>query len=191
MGGQHVADRHEPQVSVNRADNPAEAGRKRKGTDVSNAISLNGNFTTQDSEFELLPDGVYSFTVTRTEHSMFGGSAKLAPCDCFKLTLDCTSQDGAHRSNVTANIYFDDSQAWKITQLLKCIGYIPEDQPSGTQMGPLGQLFTYDIVDMGGWCEISKHTFTGRDNVERESNDVKRFLPPSKAPQPVFGGMGY
>lgn len=51
------------------------------------ALSWDDEFTNEQQEFVLLPEGEYAFEVTGMERARFEGSAKLPPCSMAKLTL--------------------------------------------------------------------------------------------------------
>ena len=51
------------------------------------ALSWDDEFTNEQQEFVLLPEGDYAFEVTGMERARFEGSAKLPPCSMAKLTL--------------------------------------------------------------------------------------------------------
>ena len=51
------------------------------------ALNWDDEFTNEQQEFVLLPEGDYAFEVTGMERARFEGSAKLPPCSMAKLTL--------------------------------------------------------------------------------------------------------
>ena len=51
------------------------------------ALGWDDEFTNEQQEFVLLPEGDYAFEVTGMERARFEGSAKLPPCSMAKLTL--------------------------------------------------------------------------------------------------------
>ena len=51
------------------------------------ALNWDDEFTNEQQEFVLLPEGDYAFEVTGMERARFEGSAKLSPCSMAKLTL--------------------------------------------------------------------------------------------------------
>ena len=51
------------------------------------ALGWDDEFTNEQQEFVLLPEGEYAFEVTGMERARFEGSAKLPPCSMAKLTL--------------------------------------------------------------------------------------------------------
>ena len=48
------------------------------------ALSWDDEFTNEQQEFVLLPEGDYAFEVTGMERARFEGSAKLPPCSMAK-----------------------------------------------------------------------------------------------------------
>ena len=51
------------------------------------ALGWDDEFTNEQQEYTLLPEGDYAFEVTAMERARFEGSAKLPPCSMAKLTL--------------------------------------------------------------------------------------------------------
>ena len=59
------------------------------------ALSWDDEFTNEQQEFVLLPEGEYPFEVTGMERARFDGSAKLPPC---KRQLDPHRRAAYHRA---------------------------------------------------------------------------------------------
>jgi len=74
----------------------------------------------RESEFVLLPDGEYEFTVTNMERQRFDGSDKMAPCPMAKVTLEVLSRDG----NVTISdrLLLNSKLEWKLSAFFGSIG---------------------------------------------------------------------
>ena len=51
------------------------------------ALGWDDEFTNEQQEFVLLPEGEYPFEVTQMERARYEGGAKLPPCSMAKLTL--------------------------------------------------------------------------------------------------------
>ena len=47
-----------------------------------------------ESQFVLLPEGIYDFTVTKFEREWFDGSAKIEPCPKAAIELTITAPQG-------------------------------------------------------------------------------------------------
>ena len=124
------------------------------------------------SDFRLLPEGIYPFTVKKMERGYYNGGNTIPPCPRADLTLHVGV--GADTADVTEGILLDDSLEWKLCQFFLAIG----DRKHGEAL-----KMNWDAVEgKGGWCEIGHRTWTGRDGEERESNQVVRFIDPQDAP---------
>ena len=117
------------------------------------ALSWDDEFTNEQQEFVLLPEGDYAFEVTGMERARFEGSAKLPPCSMAKLTLKIFG--GAKGdATVTDRLYLH----------------------TKTQ-GLLGAFF-----ESMGWCKLGIREYTKQSGPHAgetgQSNEVTRFLPP-------------
>ena len=73
------------------------------------------------SEFVLLPEGDYPFTVTKFERQRHPGSAKLPPCNKAELTI---MLDGGPLGTaiVTHNLFLHEKTEWRLYQFFESIG---------------------------------------------------------------------
>ena len=60
------------------------------------ALGWDDEFTNEQQEFVLLPEGEYPFEVTQMERARYEGGAKLPPCSMAKLTLHLWRGQGRH-----------------------------------------------------------------------------------------------
>ena len=97
------------------------------------ALSWDDEFTNEQQEFVLLPEGDYAFEVTGMERARFEGSAKLPPCSMAKLTLKIFG--GAKGdTTVTHRLYLHTKTQGLMGAFFESIGqckrgYFPEDMP--------------------------------------------------------------
>lgn len=83
-------------------------------------ISWDDEISSDDSQYIILEEGDYNFTVTNFERGRFPGSAKLPACNKAALTLAVETPEG------TAFIKYDlilwSSLEWKISEFFRAIG---------------------------------------------------------------------
>ena len=144
------------------------------------ALGWDSTIQNDGGDFRLLPEGVYPFTVKSLEKAFNNGTRNISACPMAKLMLRVGG--GAESSDVTNNLYLDDSQEWKLCQFFLAIG----DRKHGEAL-----KMNWDaVVGKGGWLEIEHYTYT--DNGEEKTiNSVARYLDPADAPadgKPVVKG---
>lgn len=118
------------------------------------------------SEFVILAEGDYNFTVTDFERGRFPGSAKIPPCNKAALTLSVDTPEG------TATVKFDlilyRSLEWRISSFFRCIGQKKH-----------GEKLTMDwtkVVGSRGRAHFKPRTYVGKDGSDKQANDVDKFI---------------
>lgn len=122
-------------------------------------------------DFKLLPEGAYPFTVKSLEKAYNNGTKSIPACPMAKIMLRVGS--GAESSDVTTNLYLDDSQEWKLCQFFLAIG-----------MRKHGEALKMDwdnVIGKTGWVEIEHYSYTDKGE-EKTINSAGRFLDPADAP---------
>lgn len=120
------------------------------------------------SSFELVPEGEYSFTVTKLERQRHNGSDKLPPCPKAVLTLQLSGNGVT--GTMTHNLFLHTKTKGLLSAFFISIG-----------VGKDGEHVQPDwskVLGATGRAQISVRKYTKRDGTEGESNDVKKFLPP-------------
>ena len=135
------------------------------------ALSWDDEFTNEQQEFVLLPEGDYAFEVTGMERARFEGSAKLPPCSMAKLTLKIFG--GAKGdTTVTDRLYLHT----KTQGLLGAETFRPRWN---------------EVVGARGWCRLGIREYTKQSGPNAgktgQSNEVTRFLPPEPKAAPAQG----
>lgn len=132
----------------------------------------------------LLPDGIYSFVVTKVEQERYepGPNSKLPAC--WRVTVGFAVDDGKGTSGyLSDNLFCTKKQSWKIKRLFVAAGLVAPDAPK----------FTPDwkaLVNSAGVMEVSVRKYRDRDNNERETNDVKAYLSPTEGAEALAKAMG-
>jgi len=134
----------------------------------------------KDSEFVLLPEGDYKFTVTKFERGRHNGSDKLPPCNKAVLTLELT--DGFQSGVMQHNLFLHRKCEGMLCAFFTAIG----QRKHGEVLMPRWD----QLIGTTGTCKIGVRKWKGNDGSERESNEIRKFYekdeqPPMPiAPQP-------
>lgn len=127
----------------------------------------------QDSEFTLLPEGDYKFTVVKFERARHQGSAKLPACNKAVLTIKVESDTG-ESTTITHNLFLHKKCEGLLCEFFNAIG-----------LRKHGETFTmnWNEVPMStGMCHVFVDEYTNKDGEKRQSNKIKRFLEPKQSP---------
>lgn len=131
----------------------------------------------KESEFVLLPEGDYDFTVTSFEKGWFDGSAKIEACN--KAILELTiNAPGLGSTIVKENILLSDKVEWKLCEFFRCIGQ--KQHGTGVKMN------WNKVQGAKGRAHIVINEYTGNDGNNYKNNKVARYLDP----ETELGGAG-
>ena len=137
------------------------------------ALSWDDEFTNEQQEFVLLPEGDYAFEVTGMERARFEGSAKLPPCSMAKLTLKIFG--GAKGdTTVTDRLYLHTKTQGLLGAFFESIGQCKRGETFRPRWN--------EVVGARGWCRLGIREYTKQSGPSAgktgQSNEVTRFLPP-------------
>ncbi len=127
---------------------------------------------TKESDFILLPEGDYNFTVESFERGRHPGSEKLPPCNKAVLTLRIEAAEGTAR--ITHNLFLHTRTEGMLSAFFTCIGQKKKGEPLKMNWG--------QVPGASGRCKIGIHPYKNKDGEERQSNDIKRFYPKEDGP---------
>lgn len=131
----------------------------------------------KESEFVLLPEGDYDFTVTSFEKGWFDGSAKIEACN--KAILELTiNAPGLGSTIVKENILLSDKVEWKLCEFFRCIGQ--KQHGTGVKMN------WNKVQGAKGRAHLVINEYTGNDGNNYKNNKVARYLDP----ETELGGAG-
>lgn len=129
----------------------------------------------QESQYVLLPEGEYNFTVAAMERERFEGSEKMGPCNMAILTLAITNPKTGSPVSVTDRLYLNSKAEWKLSQFFISIG----QKKHGEKLKP-----DWSKVPLSeGRCKIKIHKYTDRDGNGKEINQVGSYLEPKESPK--------
>ena len=117
------------------------------------------------SDFVLLPEGDYNFTVTNFERGRHQGSEKLPPCYKAILTLEIDAPEG--KASITHNLFLHTKTEGMLSAFFCAIG----QKKHGERL----KMDWTKVVGSTGRCKIYVDTYTKNDGSEGKSNKVKKF----------------
>lgn len=119
-----------------------------------------------ESQFVLLPDGIYDFTVTKFEKGWYDGSEKIEPCP--KAVLELTIEAPEGKTTVKEELKLSTVVEWKLCEFFRSIGQKQH-----------GQQFRMDwnkVLGAKGKVKIKVHEYTGNDGSQKKTNKVVSFI---------------
>lgn len=133
------------------------------------AFGWDDEFTNEQQEFTLLPEGDYPFEVTGMERARFEGSANLPPCSMAKLTLRIYG--GAKGdTTVTDRLFLHTKTQGLLGAFFESIGQCKRGETFRPRWN--------EVVGAKGICKLGIHDYVKKDGTNGQSNEVSRFLPP-------------
>lgn len=137
------------------------------------AFGWDDEFTNEQQEFVLLPEGEYPFEVTALERARYEGGAKLPPCSMAKLTLRI---DGGAKgeATVTHRLYLHTKTQGLLGAFFESIGQCKRGETFRPRWN--------EVVGARGRCRLGIREYTKQSGPHTgetgQSNEVTRFLPP-------------
>ena len=146
-------------------------------TSVDNGHEFNWDDTIQNegSEFTLLPDGIYRFTVEKFERGRSSGDGSLPACNMAILSLRVSDVAGAQNTVIKDHLVLHTKMEWKLCQFFLAIG----QKKHGEDL----RMNWNAVPGSSGWCEVSTETRTSRKGNDYETNRIARYIDPADAPE--------
>ena len=119
----------------------------------------------EGSEFVLLPEGDYDFTVSKIERGRHPGSEKLPACNKAIVTLTVWGQDDC--IDITENFMLCNKMEWKLSQFFLSIGMKKHGEP--LRMNWTG------AVGKRGKCHVYVDNYKNKNGEDRQSNKIKKY----------------
>lgn len=119
-----------------------------------------------ESQFVLLPEGIYEFTVTKFEREWFDGSAKIEPCPKAAIELTITAPQGT--AVVKESLLLSAQVEWKLCSFFKSIG----QKKSGVAF----KMDWTKVLGAKGKAEIEINEYVGNDGSQKKNNRVKSYI---------------
>ncbi len=128
--------------------------------------------TKDASDFILLPEGDYNFTVESFERGRHEGSEKLPPCKKAILTLRIEAPEGTAR--IMHNLFLHSKTEGILSAFFTCIGQKKKGEPLKMNWGM--------VPGSSGRCRVGIRPYKNKDGEDRKSNEVKKFYPKEQGP---------
>lgn len=128
--------------------------------------------TKDASEYVLLPEGDYNFTVESFERARHNGSEKLPPCNKAVLKLRIDTENGA--AVITHNLFLHSKTEGLLASFFSSIGQKKKGEPL--------KMNWSQVPGSIGKAKIGIHTYKKENGEENRSNDIKRFYPKEDGP---------
>lgn len=126
----------------------------------------------KESEFVLLPEGDYNFTVTKFERARFNGSVKMPPCNQANLELTMHTKDFGDIV-VYHTIFLHTKTEGMLSAFFTGIGQKKKGEKLRMNWGA--------VVGSKGKCKLKLNTYKTNDGEERTNNKVSKFYPYDEA----------
>lgn len=119
----------------------------------------------ESSDFVLLPEGDYDFTVDKFERARFDGSEKMPACNKAVVTFTIWGADDS--ITITENFLLCSKMEWKLSALFLAVGMKKHGEPLRMNWGAL--------PGSKGKCHVFIDTYKKNDGLEGKSNKIKKF----------------
>ena len=127
-------------------------------------------------DFKILPAGEYKFTVLSMERSRHPGSANLPACNKAIVKIKVDGEEHG-TSSWNENLMLHSTLEWKLCAFFRAIGQRKS-----------GEKLTMDwtkVVGSEGRAKIHVRKWKGKDNEEKESNQVEKWIDPPTETEPL------
>lgn len=133
------------------------------------------------SEFVLLQEGDYDFTVESFDRARHNGSEKLPPCNKAVLKLRIDSEQGT--AYINHNLFLHTITEGMLSAFFASIGQKKKGEPLRMDWGR--------VPGATGRAKVGIHSYTTKDGEQRQANEIKRFYPKENGgPQGSFYKAG-
>ena len=128
----------------------------------------------KESEFTLLPEGDYDFSIVSFERGRHQGSAKLPPCNKAIVKIKI---DGGELGSTTIqhNLFLHTKCEGMLSEFFIAIGLKKHGEKLAMNWNA--------VPGKTGRCKVYIDKYTRNDGTQGQSNKIRRFLEPTQ-PQP-------
>lgn len=131
----------------------------------------------KESEFTLLPEGDYNFTVVKFNRGRHNGSVKLPACN--KAELELSVDDGkGNTGTVYHNLFLHTKTEGMLSAFFVSIGQKKHGEPLKMNWNA--------VPGAKGRCKIFIDKWTNDRGEEFQSNKIKKFYEPQVNSAPTF-----
>lgn len=123
----------------------------------------------RESDFTIIPEGDYDFTVTGFERGRHEGSEKLPPCNKAIVTLSVKLPDGS-AATLKHNLFLHTRCEGLLSAFFTGIGLKRKGEPLRMNWNA--------VPGAHGRCKITVRSWKGKNGEDMQSNDIKKFYDP-------------
>lgn len=120
----------------------------------------------KESEFTLLPEGDYNFTVVGFNRGRHNGSAKLPACNKAELELKVDDGKG-NTGTILHNLFLHTKTEGMISAFLIAIGQKKHGEPTRPNWNAM--------VGAQGRCKVGVHEWVNDKGETMKNNQIKKF----------------
>ena len=132
----------------------------------------------RESDFTIIPEGDYDFTVTGFERGRYDGSDKLPPCNMAIVSLAVALPDGS-TATLKHRLFLHTRCEGLLSAFFTGIGLKRKGEPLRMNWNA--------VPGARGRCKITVRSWKGKNGEDMQSNDIKKFYDPienQSAPAP-------
>lgn len=126
----------------------------------------------ESSDYILLPEGDYTFTVESFERARHSGSDKLPPCNKAILKLKVEAEIGT--VYLTHNLFLHTITEGMLSAFFAAIGQKKKGEPL--------RMNWNSVPGSIGRMKVSIKEWIGKDGEKKQSNEIKKFYPKEESP---------
>ena len=126
----------------------------------------------KDSEFTLLKEGDYNFTVETFERARHPGSDKLPPCNKAIVKIHIESPEGS--TTINHNLFLHTKCEGMLSAFFEAIGQ--------KKKGERITMNWNQVPGSTGRCKVTIRNYKNKDSEDRQSNQISRFYPKENKP---------
>lgn len=130
-------------------------------------LEWNDEISKEGSEFVLLPEGDYSFTVESYERARHNGSDKLPPCNKAVVKIRISAKEGDVL--LTHNLFLHTRTEGLLSEFFTAIGLKTPGQPLRMNWNM--------VPGSTGRLKLGIRNYKNKDGEDRQANEIKKFYP--------------
>lgn len=127
-------------------------------------IGYEGTISEEGSEFVLLPDGDYDFTVSKVTRTRHEASQNLPACN--EVDVELTVWGPTDKTTITERFFLVRKFEWKLSQFFLSIGL----KKHGEQL-----VMRWNIEGSRGKCKVYIDRYKKQNGSDGQSNKIKKF----------------
>lgn len=132
-----------------------------------------GDEISRESDFTIIPEGDYDFTVTGFERGRYDGSEKLPPCNMAIVSLAVALPDGS-TATLKHRLFLHTRCEGLLSAFFTGIGLKRKGEPLRMNWNA--------VPGAHGRCKITVRSWKGKNGEDMQSNDIKKFYDPFENP---------